>query len=259
MHIFPPHKRRQYSSTSKWSGHQTNGFDLASYIDFLGTTSPNVIICGDFNDHRNGNFYRGLSPFSDHIFGPELSTIMVSSQNYMPPKSCCGTPRAGGKRNRQSEDEYYSDYILISQNMLYLRPNHVPVNFNYNGMQFPTSDHLPVTAIVSPITSAVSPVLSEIVNNTNLGMTTNQNRNQVDNRNFGNGINKINSNIKINNNNNNENQGMSANNMAIAMMKMRLKGGKKKKTNTTKSKSKLKSKLKTKKSKKSKKSKVTRK
>ena len=54
-----------------------------------------TIMTGDHNDHstKESNFHQGLKPFSESSY-QNLKDINLSTQNHIPPKSCCDTARA---------------------------------------------------------------------------------------------------------------------------------------------------------------------
>jgi hypothetical protein len=104
-----------------------------------------IIIVGDFNDH-NKEYWKKIQPFKySHI--NELKNIIVNTQGTRPVKSCC-TGKTTIRTSKKS-DINISDYILISKKLNYIKNNKIPINYNENGLKYPTSDHLPMESIIS--------------------------------------------------------------------------------------------------------------
>ena len=93
---------------------------------------------GDTNDHGK-DLWRGFK-----INGRTTKSIK-------PPYTCCvpeGRKTYLRKTSGKSDDDKYGDYILINDKLTYKIRNGVPIYFEKNGLVFPTSDHLPVVAII---------------------------------------------------------------------------------------------------------------
>jgi hypothetical protein len=111
---------------------QDNGFSENSHI----------IMAGDTNDHGVSRYFEGIEPFTR----PDvLANIRVDTKGTQPPNTCC--VGQNGLRTVPPQDIFYGDYIMISQNLNFVRNNYIP-NLNKNANTNPTSDHLPVAAII---------------------------------------------------------------------------------------------------------------
>ena len=111
------------------------------------SNNPYIIFMGDTNDIYNENYWEGFIPLSK-LF-PDL---LVDSQGQKPAKSCC-IPTSGNKqlRDKIGSDSSVGDYVLISDNLQYVKNNVIPTtNINHNANEFPASDHLPVLSIITP-------------------------------------------------------------------------------------------------------------
>ena len=100
-----------------------------------------VIVTGDFNDHGHSDYWKGLKPFKYTKF-TNLKNIIVSCPE--PPLTCCVGRTSIRKGN--NEDTMYGDYILVNEELKFVKPNYIPRNFIKNARIFPSSDHLPVSA-----------------------------------------------------------------------------------------------------------------
>ena len=104
-----------------------------------------VIIAGDFNDHGYSNYWKKTYPFK--LLNNNLKKMRVSTKKKKPPLSCCV-----GKENlnhcRLSDYSLYGDYILISPSFKVSQNNHIHPGFNFDCLQHPTSDHLPISMTV---------------------------------------------------------------------------------------------------------------
>ena len=101
-----------------------------------------IIFMGDTNDHGK-DLWRGFK-----INGRTTKSIK-------PPYTCCvpeGRKTYLRKTSGKSDDDKYGDYILINDKLRFITNNGVPKNFNKRGLVFPTSDHLPVVAIIKSAT-----------------------------------------------------------------------------------------------------------
>lgn len=109
----------------------------------LDLKNPNIIIMGDWNDHKKYNYWKSFKPF-EYTKINEIKNIIVKSKK--PPNTCC----VGKKSLRpDSKDKLYGDYILISDNLKFKKENFIPKKYNlFNAYKFPTSDHLPIKAII---------------------------------------------------------------------------------------------------------------
>ena len=98
-----------------------------------------VIFMGDTNDHGTVNLWKGFK-----INGETTKSIK-------PPNTCC-VPESGKNYLRGTgglNDSKLGDYILINDKLNFITNNEVPMGFNTNGSVFPTSDHLPVVAVIN--------------------------------------------------------------------------------------------------------------
>lgn len=104
-----------------------------------------VIVAGDFNDRNKYDYWRGFQPFANAtFFHRQLRDTTVSSLGFKPPKTCCNTQRIDFL-----DDPYYGDYILIDKKSKFTRKTEIVRSFEPNFETFPTSDHLPVVAVVN--------------------------------------------------------------------------------------------------------------
>ena len=112
--------------------------------EILDLKNPNIIIMGDWNDHKNYDYWKSFKPFKYTKIN-QIKNIIVKSSK--PPKTCC----VGKKSLRpDTKDKLYGDYILISDNLKFKKKNFIPKNYDlFDAYKFPTSDHLPVKAIIN--------------------------------------------------------------------------------------------------------------
>ena len=100
-----------------------------------------IIMAGDFNDHGKFNYWHGL----------EINSTVVST-GIKPPNTCC-TPNSRTDKLRDETyniDDKLGDYILTSDDISVIKNNSLVIlEQYYNSYNFPTSDHLPVEALVS--------------------------------------------------------------------------------------------------------------
>jgi hypothetical protein len=125
-----------------------NDFARPTLNNFIQThrflENSHIIMAGDTNDHGGINFWQGITPF---IQTPGLDTIQVNTKTIQPPLTCCVGQY--GLRLNAAGDTNYGDYIMISQNLNYGLNNFIPLDFNRRADENPTSDHLPVVAIIT--------------------------------------------------------------------------------------------------------------
>ncbi len=106
-----------------------------------------VIMAGDTNDLKQHNYWQtGIQPFSKFNINnmDSFKNIKVDTQTNKPPNTCC--VGATSIRKGFNEDDMYSDYVMISNNLEYVTSNCI-----FGGIEDPTppsSDHLPVIAII---------------------------------------------------------------------------------------------------------------
>lgn len=124
-----------------------NDFARPTLDNFIQThrflENSRIIMAGDTNDHGGINFWQGMTPF---IQTPGLDTIRVNTKTIQPPRTCCVGQYT--LRVNDAGDRNYGDYIMISENLNYRVNNFIPLDFNKRADQNPTSDHLPVIAII---------------------------------------------------------------------------------------------------------------
>jgi hypothetical protein len=121
---------------------------LAEFIQTHGfLENSRIIMAGDTNDSAGINFWEGVTPFSQI---PHLNEIRVNTKTIPPPRTCCVGEVSLRKAIRDpDEDIYYGDYIMISENLNYIRSSLTPRDFNRLANVNPTSDHLPVVATIT--------------------------------------------------------------------------------------------------------------
>jgi hypothetical protein len=98
-----------------------------------------VMMTGDHNDHGNikeSKYWKGIKPFELSNY-PNLKNIKLSTNNVEPPFTCCDTTR-----KKKNGDFRYGDYILISDNLKFIKNNTIST-IEYDSDNYPTSDHLP--------------------------------------------------------------------------------------------------------------------
>jgi hypothetical protein len=142
---------------------------------FINDNNFHVIVAGDFNDHEKIDYWNELKIFNKSGI-PKLSEISVSSQSFEPPpKSCCQTKRVN------TNDPFYGDYILISENLKYIINNKIQDDFDQNHNKYPTSDHIPIMAKIDFVNKF-------IVKNTNVKILSLPINNAVFDHNLNTGI-----------------------------------------------------------------------
>ena len=104
-----------------------------------------VIIAGDLNDHGYSNYWKKTYPFK--LLKNNLKKMSVSTKRKKPPLSCCV-----GKEDLNdchlSDYSLYGNYILVSPAFKVSKNNHIHPGFNFDCLQHPTSDHLPISMSV---------------------------------------------------------------------------------------------------------------
>lgn len=100
-----------------------------------------VIMAGDFNDHGNYNYWKEMDLFKHSNINIIKNTVVKTLTQ--PPYTCCDVSRTWNNK-----DNMFGDYILVSST--YDINLKIPKNFNYDAQQFPTSDHLPIEAVLTP-------------------------------------------------------------------------------------------------------------
>jgi hypothetical protein len=144
------------------NGHGNNTsvleYHLSRHINELSDELVNrrfrVIALGDFNDNNKFNYWKGLKPFKnlDNNVNDTLKNTVLS-YTKKPPKTCCV-----GKtsiRKKLGDDKMIGDYILINnkfKNIKLIIPHtnpHIKNGLEYNANINPTSDHLPIIAIIN--------------------------------------------------------------------------------------------------------------
>lgn len=104
-----------------------------------------VIIAGDFNDHGYSNYWKKTYPFKQ--LKTTLKKMTVSTKKKKPPLSCC-VGKEDLNHCRLSDYSLYGDYILVSSAFKVSPNNHIHPGFNFDCVQNPTSDHLPISMTV---------------------------------------------------------------------------------------------------------------
>ena len=132
---------------------QKQTIDVSEYI-IQNCNDFNVIMMGDFNDHRR-YYWRGFKPFEkvdnwlplkSKLRNVILSVLSIERRNQIePPKTCC----VGEKklRHTKNEDKENVDYVLIDPTKMdFIIQNKIPDDseFIYNAELYPTSDHIPI-------------------------------------------------------------------------------------------------------------------
>ena len=109
--------------------------DIKEYVD---NNKFKIIIFGDFNEYndhkKKRSFWTGLNILNNKI----------SSNGEKPPKTCCDISRTSASK----KEDYNSSYILINSELSYIVNCNIPEHFERNASIYPTSDHLPVEAII---------------------------------------------------------------------------------------------------------------
>lgn len=111
----------------------------------LSNKNIHVIIAGDFNDHGYSNYWKKTYPFK-HL-KTTLKKMRVSTKRKKPPLSCCIGQEDLNDCNL-SDYLLYGDYILVSPAFKVSQNNHIHPGFNFDCLQHPTSDHLPISMSV---------------------------------------------------------------------------------------------------------------
>ena len=113
--------------------------------DYLKNKEFKVIALGDFND-GNKNYWKGLKPFQslNNNINDELKNTVLS-YNKKPPNTCC---MGNTLRKKLGDDTQIGDYILINNKFKSIELI-IPPNLEYNAYKYPTSDHLPIAAIIN--------------------------------------------------------------------------------------------------------------
>ena len=107
------------------------------------------MVCGDFNDHGNADFWdEGFCPFTNLIGTNDILRLTKVKSQHKPPFTCCigrnhlrGTPPWP---NVGEADDKYGDYILVNDRLdskLKIPDNST---FEQDARIHPTSDHLPI-------------------------------------------------------------------------------------------------------------------
>jgi len=104
-----------------------------------------VIIAGDFNDHGYSNYWKKTYPFKQ--LKNNLKKMTVSTKRKKPPLSCC-VGKEDLNHCRLTDYSLYGDYILVSPSFKVSQNNHIHPGFNFDCLQHPTSDHLPISMTV---------------------------------------------------------------------------------------------------------------
>ena len=104
-----------------------------------------VIIAGDLNDHGYSNYWKKTYPFKQ--LKNNLKKMTVSTKTKKPPLSCC-VGKEDLNHCRLTDYSLYGDYILVSPSFKVSQNNHIHPGFNFDCLQHPTSDHLPISMTV---------------------------------------------------------------------------------------------------------------
>ncbi len=112
------------------------------------------IFMGDINDHGILDLWQGFKPIQSKYHHQKhqylnLDGITVSCQNKKPPVSCCleinrSNPYMISFLKMKSQENSYSDYILVDEKLEIKVPNQIPPSFNPDFIQNPCSDHSPI-------------------------------------------------------------------------------------------------------------------
>ncbi|VBB19042.1 endonuclease/exonuclease/phosphatase family protein [Yasminevirus sp. GU-2018] len=117
---------------------------ISKLVEFDKPTT--VILAGDLNDHANIGYWRGLNLFSSDPVKNIQNTLIKSSTE--PPKTCCNPWGNGPIRSGKNQEKTLGDYIIAS--LTHDLSQKTPDNFEYDANKKPTSDHLPVEAVLTP-------------------------------------------------------------------------------------------------------------
>jgi hypothetical protein len=133
---------------------------------FNADTKPiGVFVAGDFNDHGNHAYWKGITLFKNSNNDKIRNTqVKLSTQ---PPNTCCQPSGMTGRlRPDNTQDPLYGDYILSSATHECISQK-IPDNFVYDASKNPTSDHLPLEGIFNPTDAykkAFEPIIIKNVN-----------------------------------------------------------------------------------------------
>jgi hypothetical protein len=154
--------KKYYIIINLHNGHGNNTsileYQLSKNINDLSDELINrkfkIIALGDFNDNNKYDYWKGIKPFNNlnKNINDELKNTKLSYKKR-PPKTCCI-----GKtsiRKKLGNDKMIGDYILINNRFSHIEllipnPNpNIKNGLEYNANINPTSDHLPIIAIIN--------------------------------------------------------------------------------------------------------------
>ena len=116
------------------------------YRNVLAVNNYNIIFLGDTNDHGRLNLWNNDFIPLKYTGIPSINTIQVTAKGEQPPNTCCTGEHS--LRSKSDDDPWYGDYILINDRLNYTMNNTIPL-FNYNAQDVPSSDHLPIVAVIN--------------------------------------------------------------------------------------------------------------
>ena len=123
--------------------------------DFIGELKLNdysIIFMGDINEIMNYNLWNGFKPFDKSSFSKINKN--VSSKTVKPPKTCCDV-------NLQNNHSLIGDYILIDDGLSFDKNNTIP-QYSLDNTGIPSSDHLPIYAIIKPLHVMSTPTITNV-------------------------------------------------------------------------------------------------
>lgn len=135
----------KYSSNLNYKNCQNYLNDNIDEILSFYNKNPYIIAAGDFND-AGYNFFYGLNPFKYISKIHLINSIIINSNNIIPPNTCCDiNPLSQNKKSYDIKNySKYGDYILFSENFKTIVNNQV-YTLDNNKLY---SDHLPVQTIL---------------------------------------------------------------------------------------------------------------
>ncbi len=134
---------KNFKSTGNWN---ITEVDIKNLKELLSDPSLDVIMMGDFNDLTQ-NFWTGISPFKKNKDMPTNIQNMILKADKRPPLTCCtGLSSLRSKTNKETR---IGDYILTNSNLEYVKSNELFFDeILIDATTYPTSDHMPVCAVV---------------------------------------------------------------------------------------------------------------
>lgn len=139
------HNFDNFINIQKEKNYQDNNKNKYTKFDLMKINYDNIkiIMVGDFNDRNDFKYWNGIKPFYYTKIN-RLKNIILTSKNKQPPNSCCDS----NQKNKMIFP-YCGDYILINETLTYYKNNYISNKFIKNSIKNPTSDHAPISAIIT--------------------------------------------------------------------------------------------------------------